>query len=154
MSENTAKFADQFLPVFQRAAAAATAERRHLQDQITALNSQRAELDAKINDLQKQSELLESDIAVALRHAAQEAGLKLDVTGQTSSTRGSAGSNGRSAQVEREAAIAWLKQNKGRHKGEKIKAATGMTRDASILLRDVKEVNREGERRARVYWIE
>jgi chromosome segregation ATPase len=154
MSENTAKFADQFLPIFQRAAVTATGERERIKAEITKLNTQRAELDVRIKSLERQLDALESDIAVALKHAAREAGLKLDIGTHQPAAKASAATPGKSAEAERAAAVSWLKQNKGKHTGGEIRKGTGITRNVAILLRDVKEVKSEGERRSKVYWVQ
>lgn len=154
MSENTVKFIDQFRTVFERAAAAATTERERIQSEITKLGAQRGEIDSQIQDLEKQLGALEDDIAVALKHSARDAGIKLDIGGRAAAAKGTAQSHARSAEEERASAIAWLKQNKGKHTGGEIKKATRIERNVAVVLKDVKGVKSEGERRSKVYWIQ
>ena len=153
MSENTVKFIDQFRTVFEKAASAATSERERLHSELAKLKEQRTVLDKEIQDLEKQLDVLQDDIAVALKHSAREAGIKLDI-GARGSGKAPAQAHTRSAEQERAAVLAWLKENKGKHTGGEIKKATGIERNVAVVLKDVKGVKSEGERRSKVYWIQ
>ena len=154
MSENTAKFIDQFRTVFQKAADAATIERERIQAEIATLTEKRTELDKEIHELEKQLDALEDDIAVALKHSAREAGIKLEIGARAAASRGAAQAHGKTAEQERATVLAWLKENKGKHTGGEVKKATKIERNVAVVLKDVKGVKSEGERRSKVYWIQ
>ncbi len=84
MSVKSAQYADRFKSVFEQAAEAAVGDKQKLQQDVAALNEKRIEIDQQIEALEKQLAEIDDDILVGLKHAAKEAGVRLELgNGQT-----------------------------------------------------------------------
>ena len=72
-----AALANQFHQVFKKASEVANAEKVKLEAEHEKLTEQRNEIDKKLKSIEKQLEQLDSDVAVALKIAAKDAGVSL-----------------------------------------------------------------------------
>ena len=79
MSVKSAQYADRFKSVFEQASEAAVGDKQKLQQEVAALNEKRIEIDQQIEALEKQLVEIDDDILVGLKHAAKEAGVRLEL---------------------------------------------------------------------------
>ena len=84
-----AQLANQFHQVFKKASEVANVEKTKLEAEHEKLTEQRNEIDKKLKEIDKQLDQLDSDVAVALKIAAKDAGVSLSFDG--SKRRGSGG---------------------------------------------------------------
>ena len=83
MSESTANYANAFASVFDKAAETATSEKQKVEQEIKELEEQVKTMTDEISQLNKRLAEIDDDVALGLKIAAKNAGVKLELgTGQ------------------------------------------------------------------------
>ena len=78
-AKDAAAFANEFKMVFTKAAESARQEKQSLESRLAQLKSNRDQLEHDIKELQQALEEVDSNIAVGLKHAALDAGVRLEI---------------------------------------------------------------------------
>lgn len=156
MSE-TAKFANVFTPVFQKAAETAAVEKQRAQEKITELHEQRKRIDEEVMELEAHLEKIDQDIAIALKHAASDAGFRLDIggTGGSRRSRSATGPEAFDGQMTTVLAAVSQDEAKAMTAGEISKEANldGITTSAALKkLLATGKINHVGARRSKKYF--
>ena len=79
MSKAASDFANEFRTVFQKAAQAAQAEKEALASRLQEVKAKRDALDAEIQEIKTAIGDVDAKVAVGLKHAALDAGVKLQI---------------------------------------------------------------------------
>ena len=80
MSVKSAEYANQFIGLFNQAASTANEEKKALEKEIAKLESNRDQFDAQIASLENKLNGIDDDIALALKIAAKDAGMSLELS--------------------------------------------------------------------------
>ena len=90
MSEKSAEYANLFSSLFRQASSTATEERANLEKEIFRLRAERDQVDTEISELEIKLVSIDDDIAVALKIAAKDAGVRLELGGAAKKKNGGA----------------------------------------------------------------
>jgi hypothetical protein len=147
MAKDAAAFANEFSPVFQKAARAATEERERIKQQITTLEAQRNALSEQIDGLWKELEAIDDRIVVGLKEAARAAGVKLELSNGKSKTVSKDGSKSMSsaeAVAAADAVYGALPPKSGKTFTSQADLAAKIGMDGAVVQKALGKLKRDG----------
>ena len=104
MSESSATYANAFATVFEQAAQIAKTEKQKIESDIAGLEIERERLVDRLDDLYKRLGAIDEDVALGLKIAAKNAGVRLELNSGAARPKRSGGVKQRLSQAELAAA--------------------------------------------------